>query len=119
MLTARADAPAAVMAHASAIRRTSLRMAHAAGLGHPGGDLSCADILATLYFHVLRVDAAAPRHPDRDRFILSKGHASGALYATLAEAGFMPASALGEYMTPLSNLNGHPDRNKVPGVEAN
>jgi transketolase len=94
-------------------------MAHAAGLGHPGGDLSCADILAALYFHVLRVDPEAPRHPDRDRFILSKGHASGALYATLAEAGFVPVTSLSEYMSPLSRLNGHPDRNKVPGVEAN
>lgn len=94
-------------------------MAHAARLGHPGGDLSCADILATLYFRVLRVDPAAPLDPDRDRFILSKGHASGALYATLAEAGFLPADALDTYMKPLSALNGHPNRSAVPGVEAN
>jgi transketolase len=94
-------------------------MAHAAGLGHAGGDLSCADILATLYFHVLRIDPGAPLAPERDRFILSKGHASGALYATLAEAGFLPREALDLYMQPLSKLNGHPDRNKVLGVEAN
>jgi len=94
-------------------------MAHAARLGHPGGDLSCADILATLYFHVLRVDPTAPDHPERDRFVLSKGHASGALYATLAEAGFLPPAALETYMKPLSALNGHPNRTRVPGVEAN
>jgi len=94
-------------------------MAHAAGLGHPAGDLSCADILAALYFGVLRVDPRDPRRADRDRFVLSKGHASGALYATLAEAGFIPEGMLAQHMKPLSMLNGHPDRNKVPGVEAN
>ena len=67
----------------------------------------------------MRVDPKAPRAPDRDRLILSKGHASGALYATLAEAGFIPVEALQTYMKPLSMLNGHPNRNYVPGVEAN
>jgi transketolase len=110
---------AALRRRAASIRRASLRMVHAARLGHPGGDLSCADILATLYFHVLRVDPANPHDPARDRFILSKGHASAALYATLAEAGFIPLGDLDTYMQPLSLLNGHPDRNKVPGVEAN
>lgn len=94
-------------------------MVHRARLGHPGGDLSAADILAVLYSGVLKIDPANPRMPDRDRFILSKGHCSGALYATLAEAGFFPRERLREYMKPLSMLNGHPDRNKVPGVEAN
>ena len=111
--------PSALAARATNIRRASLRMVHAAKLGHPGGDLSAADVLATLYFHVLRIDPARPRDPGRDRFILSKGHASAALYATLAEAGFIPKSDLATYMHPLSMLNGHPDRNKVPGVEAN
>ena len=101
------------------IRRNSLQMVHAARLGHPGGDLSAADILAALYSAVLKIDPRNPRMPDRDRFILSKGHCSGALYATLAEAGFIPREWLAEYMKPLSLLNGHPDRNKVPGVEAN
>jgi transketolase len=119
MLSARREPDAAIAAHARNIRRASLRMAHAARLGHPGGDLSCADILATLYFHVLQVDPCAPAHPDRDRFILSKGHASAALYAALAEAGFFPATALDGFMKPLSPLNGHPNRTKVPGVEAN
>jgi transketolase len=119
MLNARLEPAAAIAGHARNIRRACLRMAHAARLGHPGGDLSCADILATVYFHALRFDPLSPRHPDRDRFILSKGHASGALYATLSEAGFLPADALDDYMKPLSKLNGHPDRNKVAGVEAN
>ena len=76
-------------------------------------------VLAALYFGVLHVDPADPLAPDRDRFIMSKGHCSGALYATLATVGFFPADRLREYMKPLSFLNGHPDRNKVPGVEAN
>jgi transketolase len=101
------------------IRRASLRMVHQARMGHPGGDLSCADILAVLYFHVLRLRPESPRDPDRDRFVLSKGHASAALYAALAERGFFPPEQLDTYMRPMSQLNGHPDRNKVPGVEAN
>ena len=68
---------------------------------------------------MLNVDPANPRKPDRDRVILSKGHASGALYATLAEAGFLAREALKTYMQPLSMLNGHPNRNYVAGVEAN
>jgi transketolase len=110
---------ASIAERARRIRIASLRMVHAARAGHPGGDLSAADILATLYFHALRVNAADPADPNRDRFIMSKGHASAALYATLAEAGFFPAAWLGTYLQPLSALNGHPDRNKVPGVEAN
>ena len=104
---------------ARTIRRTSLQMVHAARLGHPGGDLSAADILAVLFSSVLRVDPANPHWPGRDRFILSKGHCSAALYATLALRGFFPRAWLADYMKPLSPLNGHPDRNKVPGVEAN
>jgi transketolase len=94
-------------------------MVHRARLGHPGGDLSAADVLASLYFHVLRMDSARPRDPARDRFILSKGHASAALYATLALRGLFPIDDLRTFMQPLSRLNGHPDRNKVAGVEAN
>jgi transketolase len=101
------------------IRMTSLKMVHAARLGHPGGDLSAADILATLYTNVLKIDPQNPGWPDRDRFILSKGHCSAALYATLAHSGFFATEYLTDYMRPLSMLNGHPDRNKVPGVEAN
>lgn len=106
-------------ARARDIRRTALTMVHRARMGHPGGDLSAADILAALYFHALHIDAARPDDPDRDRFILSKGHASAALYAALALRGVFPEDQLTTYMQPLSQLNGHPDRNKVPGVEAN
>lgn len=101
------------------IRKRSLRMVHEAGLGHPGGDLSAADILVTLYFAVLRIDPKRPEAPERDRFIMSKGHCTGAFYSTLAKAGFFPAEELATYMQPLSRLNGHPDRRKTPGVEAN
>lgn len=104
---------------ALAVRRASLKMVHQSRVGHPGGDLSSADILAALYFGVLNVDPADPLAPDRDRFIMSKGHCSASIYATLAFAGFFPVERLREYMKPLSFLNGHPDRNKVPGVEAN
>jgi transketolase len=110
---------ASIAARAQHIRQVSLRMVHAAKMGHPGGDLSAADILATLYFRILTLNPGNPSDPARDRFVLSKGHASAVLYATLAEAGFFPAEWLSTYMQPLSALNGHPDRNKVPGVEAN
>jgi transketolase len=114
-----ADDVAGVVRWAREIRRHALTMVHTARLGHPGGDLSAADVLATLYFHTLKLDPQRPQAPERDRFILSKGHASGALYATLALRGFFPIEQLDTYMRPLSALNGHPDRNKVPGVEAN
>ena len=110
---------ALVREKALSIRRRALTMAFDAQLGHPGGDMSVTDILATIYFGVLRFDPERPRDPARDRFILSKGHCPGALYATLAEAGFMPFDALATYMKPLSRLNGHPNRNYVPGIEAN
>ena len=113
------QADISLLERARRIRITSLRMVHQARMGHPGGDLSCADILAVLYFHVLQVRPESPRDPSRDRFVSSKGHASAALYATLAERGFFPPQDLESYMRPLSQLNGHPDRNKVPGVEAN
>jgi transketolase len=104
---------------ANAIRRRNLEIIHAAGLGHTGGDLSAADILTALYFAVLEVDPAQPDAPERDRYIQSKGHASGVLYTTLAAAGFIPDSLLDAYMAPGSALNGHPDRKRVPGVETN
>jgi transketolase len=109
----------ALQKHARQIRRRDLEMIHAAGLGHIGGDLSSTDILTTLYFGILHIDPANPTDPQRDRFILSKGHGAGLLYTTLAEAGFIPREQLGTFMKPLSKLNGHPDRNKVAGVETN
>jgi transketolase len=104
---------------AAEIRASVLRMIGQAGLGHVGGDLSVSDILATLFFGVLDLDPSDPARPDRDRFILSKGHCAAALYSTLALRGFIPADLLGSFMKPLSVLNGHPNRRKVPGVEAN
>ena len=104
---------------AARVRLRALEMVHHAKVGHPGGDLSGADILVTLYLSVLRNDPNDPRWTGRDRFIMSKGHCSGSLYATLAEAGLLDPSLLETYMDPLSKLNGHPDRNKVSAVEAN
>lgn len=101
------------------IRRRGLVMIQSADLGHVGGDLSAADILTVLYLAVLRVDPSNPRLPDRDRFVMSRGHASGVLYTALASVGFFARDLLEKYMRPLSPLNGHPDGKKVPGVEAN
>jgi transketolase len=102
-----------------AVRRNALRMVHHAKLGHPGGDFSSADILVTLYLSVMKIDPRNPAWPNRDRFVMSKGHCSAALYASLVAAGVLEEAALKTYMDPLSMLNGHPDRNKVAGVEAN
>jgi len=104
---------------ATDIRRTIVTMIDTAGLGHIGGDLSVTDILVTLFGGVLAVDPDRPDWPERDRFILSKGHCAGALYATLARCGFFDPDELGTFMAPLSALNGHPNRTKVPGVETN
>src|SRR5580658_10841311 len=102
------------------LRISAMAMTHHAGIGHTGGDLSAADILATLYLGgVLQVRPDDPAWPERDRFIMSKGHCSGVFYSTLAARGFFPASTLKTYMDPMSVLNGHPDRNKAVGVEAN
>ena len=101
------------------VRRDIVDMIDRAQLGHIGGDLSVTDILVTLFGAVLDVDPEHPDRPDRDRFILSKGHCAGALYATLARCGFFAREELSTFMAPLSMLNGHPDRKKVPGVETN
>ena len=102
------------------VRLRDLRMIHGAGLGHIGGEFSATDILVTLYFGgVLRHDPARPGDPTRDRFVLSKGHSAAALYTTLAMAGYFDEDLLDTFLEPLSPLNGHPDRNKVPGVETN
>lgn len=100
------------------IRVWSLKAIHAAGSGHPGGSLSIADVLAVLYFQVLRYDPNDPDWEGRDRFILSKGHGVPALYAALAEAGFYPHDRILELRKLHSPFEGHPDRRKVPGVEA-
>jgi transketolase len=101
------------------IRRRSFQMVYEAQLGHPGGDFSATDLLATLYFGVMRYDPKAPRDPGRDRFVMSKGHCTGAFYSVLAAAGYFPEDMLNTYMQPMSKLNGHPNRNYLPGVETN
>jgi transketolase len=113
------DITAALQEMATQIRLSDLEMINRAKLGHIGGDFSVADILSTLYGAVLNVDPADPTAPDRDRFILSKGHCAGALYSTLAYCGFFPQKELESFAQKLSPLNGHPNRNKVPGVETN
>jgi transketolase len=110
---------AQVQTLARQIRVRVLLSIQRAGLGHIGGDFSVADILATLYGDVLRVDPMNPTWPERDRLILSKGHCAAALYSALAYRGFFAVTALETFMAPLSPLNGHPDRKKVPGVETN
>jgi transketolase len=110
----------ALQHHANVIRLSAMTMTNHSKLGHTGGDLSSSDILTTLYLGgVLKVDPANPGWPQRDRFIMSKGHCSGAFYSTLSARGFFPREQLGTFMDPLSKLNGHPDRNKLAGVEAN
>ena len=99
------------------IRRHIVTMVGAAGSGHPGGSLSAADIVTALYFEVMRVDPRRPDWPDRDRFILSKGHAAPVLYAALAEKGYFPTERLQTLRKLGSPLQGHPDMRKVPGVE--
>lgn len=99
------------------IRKDIIRMLEQAGSGHPGGSLSAADIVAALYFKVLRIDPQDPRKPDRDRFILSKGHAAPVLYAALAQRGFFPREELPTLRRLGSRLQGHPDMKKLPGVE--
>jgi transketolase len=101
------------------IRRNVLRLMKAGRMGHIGGALSSVDILAALYFKILRVDSQNPNWPQRDRFVLSAGHKCLALYATLAEKGFFNHTVLDTYGALCSRLGGHPDMYKVPGVETN
>lgn len=100
------------------VRRRDIQMVRAAGLGHIGGEFSVIDILVTLYLHAMNVTPGRLDDPDRDRFILSKGHAAAALYTTLAMAGFLPPEHLSTFMQPRSQLNGHPARTKIDAVEA-
>ena len=104
---------------AKRIRLHDLEMIYDAGAGHLGSEFSCADILVSLYFRILKYDAANPKWTQRDRFVLSKGHAAGILYVILAEAGFISRDELKTFLQPNSRLNGHPNAAKVPGVETN
>lgn len=108
-----------IKAKALWMRRRSFQMVFDAQMGHPGGDFSATDILATLYFGVMNHDPKRPDWADRDRFIMSKGHASGSLYTVLAAAGYFPEEWLSTYMQDKSRLNGHPNRNYLPGIETN
>ncbi|MBP7494919.1 MAG: transketolase [Spirochaetales bacterium] len=100
------------------IRKDVVTMIYESGDGHPSPALSIADILAALYFHVMNIDPQNPKKPDRDRFILSKGHACTALYAALARRGFFPVSALSTFRSLHSILQGHPYQNKTPGLDS-
>jgi transketolase len=99
------------------LRRDVVEMVYRSRDGHPGGALSCADIVAALYFSAMRLDPADPRWPDRDRFILSKGHSCPVLYAALARRGFFSPDLLPTLRRLGSPLQGHPDMNKTPGVD--
>ncbi|NLA58412.1 MAG: transketolase [Firmicutes bacterium] len=99
------------------LRRRVIEMLGEAGSGHPGGSLSAADIITVLYWHEMNIDPARPDWPDRDRFVLSKGHAAPILYAALAEKGYFPVEDLKTLRKLGSHLQGHPDSNKTPGVE--
>ena len=102
---------------AKEIRKDIITEVYYAKSGHPGGSLSIADIMAVLYFDELRINEKDPKWEDRDRLILSKGHCSPALYAALAERGFFKKEELKTFRKLGSKLQGHPDLNKVPGVD--
>ncbi len=102
---------------ANRLRLDVIEMTTAAGSGHPGGSLSAADLMAALYFRIMNIDPGNPYMEDRDRFILSKGHAAPVLYAALAERGYFPTDELKTLRKLGSRLQGHPAYHDVPGVE--
>ena len=102
---------------ATRVRMGVIEATHGAGCGHPGGSLSAADVLTYLYFREMRIDPEQPQDPNRDRFVLSKGHCAPGLYATLAERGFFPVADLPTLRHSNSYLQGHPNMNTVPGVD--
>lgn len=117
MKTEQTEADAQFLAQkANQLRQDTLAMLHKAGSGHPGGSLSAMDVLTTLYYRELHVDPENPEWEDRDRFVLSKGHACPALYAILADKGFFPRKELDSLRKTSALLQGSTDR-KVPGVE--
>ena len=102
---------------ARAVRRDIITMTSKAGAGHPGGSLSCTDALVALYFEIMNVDPANDKDPNRDRFVLSKGHAAPALYGTLCERGYFGPEEFDRFRQLHGILQGHPDMNKIPGVD--
>ena len=111
----RQDAVQHLKEAARLVRRRDIQMVRAAGLGHIGGEFSVIDILVTLYLGAMNTTPDRLDDPDRDRFILSKGHAAAALYTTLAIAGFLPPEQLSSFMKPMSQLNG---QRRVPSRSA-
>lgn len=107
----------ALISTALEIRKDIVKMIHKSKSGHPGGSLSCTDILTALYFDEMNVDPKNPDKKDRDRFVLSKGHAAPALYATLSHKGFFDKSELDNLRQIDSLLQGHPDMKNIPGVD--
>ena len=105
------------LATATKGRLLALQCVHDAASGHPGGSLSCMDILTVLYFGVMRIDPEAPKAPGRDRFVMSKGHCTPALYSVLAMRGFFPESELKLFRSIEGHFSGHPDMVNVPGVD--
>ena len=104
--------------HALEVRRGILTATHAAKSGHPGGSLSATDIMTFLYFEEMQnIDPADPAKPDRDRFVLSKGHAAPALYSVLAHRGYFPVEELLTLRHVGSRLQGHPCKQETPGVD--
>jgi transketolase len=99
------------------LRQMTLKMIYIAQSGHPGGSLSSAEIITALFFHKMNIDPHNRSFPDRDRFILSKGHAAPILYAALAKRGYFPLNDLDRLRQMDSHLQGHPDRLKTPGIE--
>lgn len=102
---------------AKEIRRGILEAVYSASSGHPGGSLSIADVMTVLYFNEMNIDEKNSKWEDRDRLVLSKGHCSPVLYSCLAERGFFEKEKLKTFRNINSNLQGHPDMNKVPGVD--
>lgn len=102
---------------ATIIRKHIIDEVYSAAAGHPGGSLSCTDIITALYFKIMRIDPANPRWEDRDRFVLSKGHCAPALYGALAERGYFPVEELVKFRSIDSYLEGHPSMITVPGVD--
>ena len=98
---------------AKELRAEILKMLYACQSGHPGGSLSCVEMLMALYYEVMKVDPKNPKDPDRDRFVLSKGHACPTLYAILADLGFFPKEDLANLRQIDSHLQGHPDCTKT------
>ena len=102
---------------AAKLRLLAVEAVHTAASGHPGGSLSCADALTALYFGEMNIDPARPDWEDRDRFVLSKGHCSPALYAALALRGYFPVEELKLFRSIKAHYSGHPDMRHVPGVD--